>query len=103
MVSRAVGREAAVAGVSMESGGAAGRIEEMEGLREGTQLAVQKVLQFRGEDGQREMRQKAAEWAVRLWSSQYNGIRRRRRSASGEGARYRNRGYWRSGGRSPQD
>ena len=37
----------------------------MEGLREGTQLALGKVLKYRGAEGEREMRQKAEEWAVR--------------------------------------
>lgn len=64
MVARAVGRETAMAGVDAAAAEGSASIHEMQGLREGTQLSVEKVLKYRGAEGERDLRQKAAEWAV---------------------------------------
>lgn len=80
MTARAIGRESAqyaaerggVEGVTSEQG------REWEGLRERTEISMKKVLKFRGEEGRRELEERAARWTDRLMAEERGsgGIRR---------------------------
>lgn len=77
MVARAVGLEAAQRGAER---GLEGVSEDWEGLREGTKLGMDKVLKYRGEQGRRELEERAREWTDRLMAEERasGGLRRRK-------------------------
>lgn len=82
MTARAIGRESAqyaaerggIDGVSGEEG------REWEGLRERTQISMDKVLKYRGEEGRLDLEDRAKEWTDRLMAEERasGGMRRPR-------------------------